>query len=91
MNGRKISELRKEELKTIAKAKQPKKKDTDMDIDSKPAKVAQPKQALDSFGSMSSMLESMEKKIEKQMKHEFRVKQHEKARQNQTDALDVEK
>jgi hypothetical protein len=40
MNGRKISELRKEELKTIAKAKQPKKKDTDMDIDSKPAKVA---------------------------------------------------
>lgn len=51
-----------------------------MEIDSKPVKVAKPKQALDSFGNMSSMLESMEKKIEKQMKHEFRVKQHEKAR-----------
>lgn len=48
----------------------------EVDSEKKPKRI-------DDFGDMSQMLSSMESKISKQLKHENRVKQHEKARQNE--------
>ena len=62
-----------------------------MEVDS--AKLTKPnkQEKFGDFGSMSSLLDGMAQKIEKQHKHAERVKQHEKQRANRDTALDLEK
>lgn len=58
-----------------------------MDVDM----ATQPKQKFGDFSDMNKLLTQIDNKMEKQLKHEARVKQLQKARSNEADALDLEK